>query len=234
MNPGETSGVGWPGAWLCGHMQRGCGWPHICIFTCQQPLRVLSIAADEHVIRWLQRSRRSCRGSGGEGGAGGRGCPLPPLGRKRLSALRRYKSFIRFVVFLTKGSRSRNKPSRSIPSAPISSQPQNTHYLTLSGGQRYTPAPTGWFEWWVFSGHKCLSGCRFFSTLGLCCCPVRLALVAIENIFRVTKCSLWSPVSWTPLSYHAQLDRSSGLAEKAASMSSFLPHLPSLRPTDDD
>lgn len=51
--------------------------------------------------------------------AGGRGCPLPSLKRKLLSALRRNKSFIWFVVFLTKGSWSRNKALLSNPSAPI-------------------------------------------------------------------------------------------------------------------
>lgn len=132
-------------------MQHVCNWLYICIFTCQQPLHVLSIvAADEHIIRWLRRSGQGCRGSGGEGRAGGRDCPFPPLGRKPLSALRRYKSFIWFVVFLTKGSRSRNKSSRSIPSAPISSQHQNSYYLTLSGGQ-YTPHPID-LERCVFSG----------------------------------------------------------------------------------
>lgn len=126
--------------WLRHHMQLSCDWPHICIFTRQQPPPCLSIvAADTHIIRRLQRAGPGCRGSGGEGCAGGRDCPLPPLERKRLPALRKYKSFIWFVVFLTKGSPSRNKPWRSIPLAPISSQPQDTHYLTLPGGQRYTP-----------------------------------------------------------------------------------------------
>lgn len=112
-------------------MRHVCDWLDICVFMRQQPPRVSSTAAaDEHIIRLLQRSGLGCRGGGGlglgvgvgwrEGGAGGRDCPLPPLGRKWLSALRRYKSFIRFVVFLTKRSRSRNKLSRSIPSAPIS------------------------------------------------------------------------------------------------------------------
>lgn len=41
------------------------------------------------------------------------------LGRKPLSALRRNKSFIWFVVFLTEGSRSRNKVLLSILSALI-------------------------------------------------------------------------------------------------------------------
>ena len=59
--------------------------------------------------------------------AGGRGCPLPLLKRKLLSALTRNKSFIWFVVFLTKGSWSRNKALLSIPSAPILlSAPQHT------------------------------------------------------------------------------------------------------------
>lgn len=122
-------------------MRHVCDWLDICVFMRQQPPHVSSIAAaDEHIIRLLQRSGLGCRGGGGgEGGAGGRDCPLPPLGRKWLSALRRYKSFIRFVVFLTKRSRSRNKLSRSIPSAPISSQHQNTYYFTLSVGQRCPP-----------------------------------------------------------------------------------------------
>ncbi len=66
---------------------------------------------------------------------GGRGCPLPPLKRKLLSALRRNKSFIWFVVFLTKGSWSRNKALLSIPSAPILSRllsaPQHTLPYTV-------------------------------------------------------------------------------------------------------
>lgn len=62
--------------------------------------------------------------------AGGRGCLFPPLKRKLLSALRRNKSFIWFVVFLTKGSWSRNKALLSVRSAPILSlllsAPQHT------------------------------------------------------------------------------------------------------------
>lgn len=118
-------------------MRRGCHWPDICLFMRQQPPHVLSIAAaDEHIIRLLQRSGLGCRGSSREGGAGGRDCPLPPLGRKWLSALTRYKSFIGFVVFLTKRSQSRNKLRRSIPSAPWL---RNTANFTLSDGQICPP-----------------------------------------------------------------------------------------------
>lgn len=49
--------------------------------------------------------------------AGGRACPILPLKTKLLSALTRNKSFIWFVVFLTKGSWSRKKALLSIPSA---------------------------------------------------------------------------------------------------------------------
>lgn len=59
-------------------MRHGCDWLDICLFMRQQPPHVLSIAAaDEHIIRLLQRSGLGCRGSSREGGAGGRDCPLP-------------------------------------------------------------------------------------------------------------------------------------------------------------
>lgn len=125
-------------------MRHVCHWLDICLFMRQQPPHVLSIAAaDEHIIRLLQRSGLGCRGSSREGGAGGRGCPLPPLGRKWLSALRRYKSFIWFVVFLTKRSRSRNKLWCSIPSAPSLQKSTRTHIhnLALSSGP-ILPHPT--------------------------------------------------------------------------------------------
>lgn len=73
--------------------------------------------------------------------AGGSGCLLPLLKRKLLSALWRNKSFIWFVVFLTKGSWSRNKALLSIPSAPILSlllsPPQHTlPYTDMQGETR--------------------------------------------------------------------------------------------------
>lgn len=65
--------------------------------------------------------------------AGGRGCPLPSLKTRLLSALRRNKSFIWFVVFLTKGSWSRNKALLSTPLLHLlPPHLSNTHYLTLS------------------------------------------------------------------------------------------------------
>lgn len=118
-----------------------CDWLDICLFMRQQPPHVLSIAAaDEHIIRLLQRSGLGCRGSSSEGGAGGRDCPLPPLGRKWLSALTRYKSFIWFVVFLTKRSQSRNKLRHSIPSAPC--LPKRTRTQLTSRYQTDMPPPT--------------------------------------------------------------------------------------------
>lgn len=122
-----------------------CDWLDICLFMRQQPPHVLSIAAaDEHIIRLLQRSGLGCRGSSSEGGAGGRDCPLPPLGRKWLSALTRYKSFIWFVVFLTKRSQSRNKLRHSIPSAPC--LPKRTRTQLTSRYQTDMPPPPPSFQ----------------------------------------------------------------------------------------
>lgn len=45
-----------------------CDWLDICVFMRQQPPHVSSIAAaDEHIIRLLQRSGLGCRGGGGGG-----------------------------------------------------------------------------------------------------------------------------------------------------------------------
>lgn len=117
-------------------------------------MTIHGLTACLHIHRWASAARMSCscllfitlsdhcspqcqsacnKGSSREDCvpcAGGRGCPLPSLKSRLLSALRRNKSLIWFVVFLTKGSWSRNKSLLSSPSAPSSlssSQRHNTH-----------------------------------------------------------------------------------------------------------
>lgn len=116
-------------------IQDVCVGPHACIFMCQNTCIIcayllLCTLSDSYgviasaITAAAERTVCPC--------AGGRGCPLPPLKRKLLFALRRNKSFIWFVVFLTKSSWSRNKALLSIPSAPILSPLSATTHLTLS------------------------------------------------------------------------------------------------------
>lgn len=115
-------GVRWLGA---------CVWNHTHIqYVRDARLHFyVSASASCSICTWLltctlsdycsPQCRRRCNKGSREDCAGGRGCPLHLLERKLLSALRRNKSFIWFVVFLTKGSWSRNKVLLSFGSAPI-------------------------------------------------------------------------------------------------------------------
>lgn len=120
-----------------------CLWNHThiqyvrdaCLHFC------VSASASCFICTWLltctlsdycsPQCRRQCNKGSREDCAGGRGCPLHLLERKLLSALRRNKSFIWFVVFLTKGSWSRNKVLLSFGSHPLAPPLTATTHISL-------------------------------------------------------------------------------------------------------
>lgn len=115
-------GVRWLGACLYDHMHTVCVGLRACIFMWQHQPHVLSVHACWRA-HYQITAVHSVGGSAIKAAAGRTVqvavAVLSVCSRGSCSALRGNKSFIRFVVFLTKGSRSRNKVLLSIHSAPI-------------------------------------------------------------------------------------------------------------------